>query len=507
MKKRGYLENAALLTVTGLALRAAGMFLRVYIAGNMGSAGVGLYQLIFTAYGVFIAAANSGVSVTATRLTAEELGRNDPAGMLGAMRRILAVSLGLGLLAGAAQAAAAGWMARCWLGDARAALPLKILAPSLPFMAVGSAFRGCFLALRRVGPNIRAQLLEQAVRIGLVIWLLPGAMRISLRFACAAVALGSLCSEVISCLCMALSWAEQRKAWKGLRPSSPPRLNRRIGAILLPVEGNRFTESILKAAENALVPACLLGLLGREGAMASYGALKGMALPLLLFPFSFLGALATLLMPEITEAHVRGNTRQLQNLIDRMMLLTGSISVFTGGMFFLFGPGLAQLLYQDPEAGFYICVLGPVMPFMYLESMVDGVLKGLGEQLAGFRYSVWDSTLRIGAILLVLPRWGMPGLLGIMIFSNIFLCALNTHRMLEVSGMRARWGRWFVWPVLTFLPAGLAGWAAAGLFEATAARLLVGGGIAALVYLVFWAFSEAGRIFCQLLQKRKEPAP
>ena len=156
MKKRGYLENAALLTVTGLALRAAGMFLRVYIAGNMGSAGVGLYQLIFTAYGVFIAAANSGVSVTATRLTAEELGRNDPAGMLGAMRRILAVSLGLGLLAGAAQAAAAGWMARCWLGDARAALPLKILAPSLPFMAVGSAFRGCFLALRRTSRKPKA---------------------------------------------------------------------------------------------------------------------------------------------------------------------------------------------------------------------------------------------------------------------------------------------------------------------------------------------------------------
>ena len=60
---------------------------------------------------------------------------------------------------------------------------------------------------------------------------------------------------------------------------------------------------------------------------------------------------------------------------------------------------------------------------------------------------------------------------------------------------------------MTFLPAGLAGWAAAALFEATAARLLAGGGIAALVYLVFWAFSEAGRIFCQLLQKRKEPAP
>ena len=503
VKKRSYLENAALLTLTGLALRAAGMFLRVYIAGNMGSAGVGLYQLIFTAYGVFIALANSGVSVAATRLTAEELGRNSPAGMLGAMRRMLAVSLGMGLLAGAAQGAAADWMARYWLGDVRAALPLKILAPSLPFMAIGAAIRGCFLALRRVGPNIWAQLLEQTVRIGLVVWLLPGAMAISLRFACAAVALGSLCSEGISCLCMGFSWARQRREWKGIRPAPPPRLNRRIGAILLPIGGSRFAESLLKAAENALVPACLLGLLGREGAMASYGALKGMALPLLLFPFSFLGALATLLMPEITEAHVRGDTRQLQGLIDRMMLLTGSISVFTGGMFFLFGPALAQLLYQDAEAGLYIRVLGPVMPFMYLESMVDGVLKGLGEQMAGFRYSLWDSTLRIGAILLILPRWGMPGLLGIMIFSNIFLCALTTRRMLQVSGMRARWGHWFAVPVLLFLPAGLAGVAAANTCGQDAVRLLAGAGAAGLAYLLVWSLSEPGRVFWQMLRQRK----
>ena len=504
-RRKTYLQNAALLTACGLVLRVLGMGFRVVLSSYLGGEGMGLYQLILAVYMVFVSLATAGINVASARLAAQSLARGR--GMAATLRGLCGTALLFGCCAMLLQVLLAEPAARYLLHDTRAILALQILAPSLPFMAVGSAFRGCFLALRRVGPNIRAQLLEQAVRIGLVIWLLPGAMRISLRFACAAVALGSLCSEVISCLCMAISWAEQRKAWKGLRPSSPPRLNRRIGAILLPVEGSRFTESILKAAENALVPACLLGLLGREGAMASYGALKGMALPLLLFPFSFLGALATLLMPEITEAHVRGNTRQLQNLIDRMMLLTGSISVFTGGMFFLCGPALAQLLYQDPEAGSYICVLGPVMPFMYLESMVDGVLKGLGEQLAGFRYSVWDSTLRIGAILLVLPRWGMPGLLGIMIFSNIFLCALNTHRMLEVSGMRARWGRWFVWPVLTFLPAGLAGWAAAGLFEATAARLLAGGGIAALVYLVFWAFSEAGQIFCQLLQKRKEPAP
>ena len=52
------------------------------------------------------------------------------------------------------------------------------------------------------------------------------------------------------------------------------------------------------------------------------------------------------------------------------------------------------------------------MPLMYLESMVDGAMKGIGEQKAAFRYSVWDAVLRIGGVAVLLPRYGMRGLSG-----------------------------------------------------------------------------------------------
>ena len=69
---------------------------------------------------------------------------------------------------------------------------------------------------------------------------------------------------------------------------------------------------------------------------------------------------------------------------------------------------------------------------MYLESMVDGVLKGLGEQLATFRYAVADSVFRIAAIALLLPRYGIAGFLGVMIASNLLTFTLNTRRMLRL---------------------------------------------------------------------------
>lgn len=111
---------------------------------------------------------------------------------------------------------------------------------------------------------------------------------------------------------------------KAVRPADPAR---RLWEILWPVEGGRVLASALHTAENMLVPACLAVYLinagGRTAALEQYGELKGMALPLLTFPFGLLGSLSVLLMPEITQAHILGQTERLKTLLDRMLRLTG----------------------------------------------------------------------------------------------------------------------------------------------------------------------------------------
>ncbi len=89
--------------------------------------------------------------------------------------------------------------------------------------------------------------------------------------------------------------------------------------------------------------------------------MKGMALPLLTFPFGLLGSLSVLLMPEITQAHIRGEKKRLSALLDRMLRLTGYFSALAGALFWVWGGPLADLLYGEngAEAGFYLTVLGP----------------------------------------------------------------------------------------------------------------------------------------------------
>ena len=133
--RASYLKNAAMLTASDVALRLAGMGLRIYLAGVLGGEGMGLYQLILAVYGLFVTLATAGVSVAATRLLAEEL-EKDPARARGMLRLLVLSAAGLGLLAALGQMALAGAAARYWLGDVRAAGALRAAAPGMPFMAV-----------------------------------------------------------------------------------------------------------------------------------------------------------------------------------------------------------------------------------------------------------------------------------------------------------------------------------------------------------------------------------
>ena len=248
-----------------------------------------------------------------------------------------------------------------------------------------------------------------------------------------------------------------------------------------------------------LVPACLAVYLqcsgGRAEAVTQYGNLKGMALPLLTFPFGLLGSLSVLLMPEITQAHLRGQSRRLSVLIDRMLRLTGYFSALAGAAFWVWGQPLAEALYGSAEAGSYLVILGPAMPLMYLESMVDGAMKGMGEQKAVFRYSMWDSCLRIAGVVLLLPRFGMKGFLFVILLSSLYTCAANTGRLLSSCGLPLRLWRWLGAPGLAGTAGAGAGlalrklltpWLARGVPAQLAAVALGGAGMTLVCFAAAW---------------------
>lgn len=451
MKKTVFIKNAAILTFSSLILRFAGIFFKVWLAAKIGSEGIGLYQLIFSVYMFAATFATSGICTAVTRLVSEELAVGDKSGIKRILTRCIQLSLVIAIITIAVLFFGADFISEKLLHQPSAALSLKILGFSLPFMSICSCIKGYFIARRKAAPSSVSQLLEQAVRIAVIVPLVVKYNHLGLEYACAAVLLGDTIAEASSCTYVYLRYKFDFKKLRVPSPATrkPYKLLPVISHIALPITSGRYLNSLLRMIENVLVPICLSNSLLHSNGIALFGMIKGMALPLLFFPSTLLIALSTLLLPEISEAAIRGQNGIVKAIIARIIKTTSIVAIIFSAVFLVCGKNLGALIYDSGDVGFLLCALFPIVPFMYLDAISDGILKGLDQQKFTFYTSVIDSSIRIVLILLLLKRFGIYGFIGIMYFSNFFTCFLNIKRLLKVSNLKLDLMQNFFLPTVT----------------------------------------------------------
>lgn len=438
MKKTVFIKNAAILTASSLILRFAGIIFKVWLAAKIGAEGIGLYQLVFSVYMFAATFATSGICTAVTRLVSEELVVGNKAGVKKILSRCIQLSLVIAAVTIIVLFFGADFISSYILKDVRAILSLKILAFSLPFMGICSCIKGYFMARRKAAPSSSSQLLEQVVRIIVVVLVISRYDNLKLEYACAAVFLGDTLAEIASCLYVYIRYRIDFKKIKITSPTTrkPYKLLPAISHIALPITSGRYLNSLLRMIENVLVPICLSASVYGGDGISLFGMIKGMALPILFFPSTLLNALSTLLLPEMSEAAIRGRRAVVQSISYRIIKITSIISIIFSALFLVGGMQFGRLIYGSQDVGFLLQALSPIVPFMYLDTICDGILKGLDQQKFTFRTSVSDSAIRIVLILLCLKRWGIYGFIGIMYFSNFLTGILNVRRLVKVSGLK-----------------------------------------------------------------------
>lgn len=435
MKKVLFIKNTLILTVTALLLRSIGIVFRIWLTGKIGAEGIGLYQIVFSVYILASTFASTGICTAVTRVVTERLAAGDPRGGFRAVRAAVLLSL---LCAGATAALLrlfGGFIAVNLLAQPQAEPAIRILPISLPFLGASACVRGYFTARRRSLPGSLGQILEQLVRIAVTIALMAYFSGADLGQLAAVVMLGDCAAEAVFTLFILICY---RKDKTKLLQQAPVLKNRaalrEIFRISFPISAGRYLHTALRTVENVITPLCLAAYAGaKQNALSQFGAVKGMALPLLLFPASLLSAVSTLLVPEITEAAAKGNTPAVQRAVQKVFGVTMLSCLPVVAVFFCCSGQLGLLIYQSSEVGWLLRALAPLIPFMYLDLITDGILKGLDQQKALLRNCVIDSALRIILVLLAVPRAGMLGFLGVMFFSNIFTTALALVRIKKVT--------------------------------------------------------------------------
>lgn len=451
MNRRLFLKNGVILAASAILIRSLGMTFRIMLSERIGAEGLGLYQLVMSVYLVFASLVTSGICLCTTRMFGELSATGKPDQARYCVEKYLLLAFFSGVAAAGILSGMADFTADCWLGDIRTAMPLKLLAPSLPLMAVSACIRGYFAARRRTLPTSIEQLLEQIIEIGAFVLLFRLFQPEDIGQACNLAVIGTTAAELIS-LCYALLYYRRdiRKLTAGRTKMN--HLTRKTLPILLPVCANALTRSGLSAAENALVPFGLRQC-GQSSAasLAAFGTVSGMAMPVLVFPSVFVLPLAALIIPEMAEANARHHSNSVRHMTERTFGLTLLYSIPVTVLMIFDGMPLCRILYGNSEAGYYLTVLAPVIPLMYLDTVVDAILKGLNQQTSYFIFNTIDSVIRVILTLILLPLFGINGYLMVIIISELLNTLLSIGRLIKVTSFRIRIREQILRPLLCIL--------------------------------------------------------
>lgn len=453
MTKKKFFFQGAVLTGVSLFLRVTNMGYRSYLSQQMGPAGMGLYQLIFSIFALTVTLSTSGISLAVTRMVSAALAGGRREVVRSTVARCfafcLSVSLGLSLCLFFLAGPAAAYL----LGDPAAAPCLRILGVGLPFMALCTCMKGYFLAVDESLSTAASDTLEQILTILATVYLFWRFAPQSIELACLAAMAASTLGEAASFL---TSWAAYRYS---LRKNAPgPRKKARgvlqgLSHIALPCTLSSAARSLLSTAENLLIPSELQRFgLGRAAALSQYGLLQGMAMPMLYFPSSFLSSFASLLIPKIAKERELSHKKAVAYIAGKAVRWALAFGLFFAALFTAFGDGWGLAFYRSQQAGSYLRVLAPLAPLLYLDVVVDSLLKGMDEQFNSMKYNFCDSLLRVLLILCLLRFFGMESYVAILFFSTIFNAALSLRRLMQVTRLRIS----LVWHVALPL-----GWAAA----------------------------------------------
>lgn len=423
-----FLLNGLILTLTTLILRCIALFFNSYISQKIGSEAIGLYGLIVSVYGFAITIALSGINLATTRIVAEEIAVGNIGNIKQVIRKCLVFSILFSCIGSILLTIFAPFISKTWLHGKISSIPFYIISISLPFISMSSCLNGYFSAVRNTLKPASDQILEQVLKVILISFFLNYFMPCGLEYICISMILGNIISEIISFFYIYFLYRLDKKNFNTYKPTKSF-FEKRILSITLPIGLTSFIRSGLSTLKQVLIP------LGFEKygnscgqALSNYGLISGMAMPLVLFPNIIVLTFSNLLIPELTEFNAKCEFSRINRVIKKILKYTTIFSVIVSIFLFTFSNNLSMLMYKTDSVAIYIRLLTPLIPIMYIDNVVDAVLKGLDKQISVLKINILDLISSIILIFFIIPKFGIMGYVFIIYFSEIlnFILSFKT---------------------------------------------------------------------------------
>lgn len=394
-----------------------------------------------------------GINLAATRIVVEETAYNINCNTKNAIKKCLLYSILFGCLAATLLFIFSSLICEYLLHNKIPLYIFYIIAISLPFISMSAALNGYFTALRKNGKNALTRVFEQFVKITATSYLLSLFMPSGLEYACLSLVLGEAISEITSFIFVFILYNFEKNKYT-IEPNQNKNYMKSIFKISLPVAITSYIRSGLSSIKQLLIPLRLEKYgMSCEASVSSYGLITGMVMPVLMFPEVIINSFSCLLVPEFTYYYTRKDYNKISIIISKIFKITLLFSIGIIGIFLFYSSKISIIIYNNLDIATYLKILCPLLLFMYLDSIVDSILKGLYKQISVMKCNILDLFVSILCIYFLLPIFGIDGFIFIIFVSELLNSGISIFQLKQCTNFKLDFINWIVKPFFGILVA------------------------------------------------------
>lgn len=452
MPKRTFVYGAAILLVANLFNRILGFLYQYLIMSHIGGEAYGLFNMVFPIYMLALVLTTAGIPLAIAKMVSEEVSL----GHLKQAQAVFRLALVILSISGAIVAVAlyflSPYLAQRIFPDPRVLTAFLICTPAIFIVSVSSVFRGYFQGFQNMVPTAISQISEQMVRVAVGFTAALRLLPYGVEWAAAGLALGMLAGEIIGLLVIVFQYRRAKRNFSHESSDSGVSTRyilRKLWQLASPVTAGRLLSTGLSALDAMLIPLRLqvAGFTARE-ATTLFGQLGGSAFTLLTFPSVFTFALATSLVPAISEAATQRQFHIVRARSAEAIRLTILIGIPCLIILFYFARPLTGFFKSTPIAPILrILALGGI--FSYIQQTTTGILQGLGKVHLPVLHSIVAALIRIPIMIVLtgLPQWGLKGTAWAIVIGYLIMALLNLMAIARLTGMPLDLQRFILQPL------------------------------------------------------------
>ena len=372
MKKNLFIKSTLILILSGFLTKILGFIIKVIYTRIIGEYGISLYSIAVPTYSLLLTIATLAIPISISKLVSENKGRSIRI-LTSAAFLIISINLVLVFVIFLTK----DFLAVNLLKEPKASPIIMAFALTLPFVSISSVLKGYFAGKQNMVPHATSNIIEQIVRLIIILVVLPILKRKSDMLAILGLILLTIISEISSIIVFLFFLPKKINFNTKILPSK--KITKDILDISIPTISGRIIGNIGYFFE----PIILTNLLLFSGynnsyILSEYGAYNAYSLALLTMPSFFIGAIATSLLPEISKFNGNNNLKMVKRRIHQSIIFSLIIGIFFSLLIFIFRDKLLFSLYNTTKGSDYIKVLAPFFVLFYLEGVLTSSLQALG---------------------------------------------------------------------------------------------------------------------------------